>query len=83
MKGKFYARPAAALVFVSLFAAAAAAQTTPQSFGFRPGQSVYIVAFTRALVPVVDVAGGRIELDLPDDFFDRPEGEPEPAAMMN
>ena len=40
------------------------------------------VAFTRALVPVVDVAGGRIQLDLPDDFFDRPEGEPEPAAHV-
>jgi len=41
------------------------------------------VAFTRALVPLVDIAAGRIELDLPDDFFDRPEGEPEPAAVMN
>lgn len=44
-------------------------------------QGAFDVAFTRALVPVVDVAGGRIELDLPDDFFDRPEGEPEPAAQ--
>lgn len=46
-------------------------------------QGSFDVAFTRALVPLVDVAAGRIELDLPDDFFDRPEGEPEPAAVMN
>jgi hypothetical protein len=56
MSRKFYARPAAAaVVFVFLLAAArsAEAQTTPpQSFGFRQGQSVYIVAFTRTLITV-------------------------------
>lgn len=46
-------------------------------------QGAFDVAFTRALVPVVDVAGGRIELDLPTDFFVNPEGEPEPATVMN
>jgi 16S rRNA processing protein RimM len=40
-------------------------------------KGAFDVAFTRALVPVVDVAGGRVALDLPDGFFDRPEGEPE------
>jgi hypothetical protein len=53
MNRKFYARPAAALVFVFLFTAAATAQTpTRQPFSLRPGQSVYIVAYTRALVTV-------------------------------
>lgn len=46
-------------------------------------RGAFDVAFTRALVPVVDVAGGWIELDLPEDFFDNPEGEPEPAAVVN
>lgn len=40
-------------------------------------EGAFDVAFTRALVPVVDVAGGRVGLDLPDGFFDRPEGGPE------
>ena len=68
MRGKFYARPAAALAFVFLLAAAAAAQTTPQPFSFRPGQSVYIVAFTRALITVgADSEGNG---GYPKDFFD-------------
>ena len=51
---KFYARPAAALAFVLLLAAArpSEAQTAPQPFSFRQGQSVYIVAFTRTLITV-------------------------------
>jgi 16S rRNA processing protein RimM len=40
-------------------------------------KGAFDVAFTRALVPVVDVAARRVGLDLPDGFFDRPEGEPE------
>jgi 16S rRNA processing protein RimM len=40
-------------------------------------KGAFDVAFTRALVPVVDVANRRVGLDLPDGFFDRPEGEPE------
>lgn len=40
-------------------------------------KGAFNVAFTRALVPVVDLANGRITLDLPDDFFERPEGAPE------
>jgi hypothetical protein len=54
MSRKFYARPAAALAFVFLLSAgrAAEAQKAPQSFGFRQGQSVYIVAFTRTVVTV-------------------------------
>src|SRR5215210_2036806 len=67
---KFYARPSAALAFVFLLAAAAAAQTpTPQQpFPLRPGQTVYIVAFTRSLVTVgadPDGNGGHLK-----DYFD-------------
>ena len=70
MSRKFHARPAAALAFVFLLAAAAAAQTaTPQQpFGFRRGQSVYIVAFTRAIITVgTDPEGNGGH---PKDFFD-------------
>ena len=54
MSRKFYARPAAALAFVFLLTAARAAeaQSVPQSFSFRQGQSMYIVAFTRTLITV-------------------------------
>ncbi|HEX6183361.1 MAG TPA: hypothetical protein VFZ44_05570 [Pyrinomonadaceae bacterium] len=54
MSRKFFARPAAALAFVLLLTAARAAeaQTAPQPFSFRQGQSMYIVAFTRTLITV-------------------------------
>jgi hypothetical protein len=69
MVRKFYARPLAALAFVFLLAAAAAAQTpTQQPFSLRPGQSVYIVAFTRTLITVgtdSEGMGGQ-----PKDYFD-------------
>jgi hypothetical protein len=78
MKGKFYARPAAALAFVLLLAAAAEAQAPAlsQPFGLRQGQSVYIVAFTRALVTVgADAEGGG---GYQKDFFDfQPDVEKE------
>jgi hypothetical protein len=74
---KFYARPAAALAFVLLLAAAQAApaQTdaqaptpTRQPFSFRQGQTVYIVAFTRALITVgADAEGNGGQ---PRDYFD-------------
>jgi 16S rRNA processing protein RimM len=44
-------------------------------------KGAFDVAFTRALVPVVDVKAGRLQLDLPDGFFDRPEGEPEDPVL--
>jgi hypothetical protein len=69
MSGKFYARPAAALAFVCLLLAAAAAQTpTRQPSNLRQGQSVYIVAFTRTLITVgtdSEGSGGQ-----PKDYFD-------------
>jgi hypothetical protein len=75
MSGKFYARPLAALAFVCLLLAAgtAVAQSparspTQQPFGLRQGQSVYIVAYTRALITVGaddEGSGGR-----PQDYFD-------------
>jgi len=70
MSRKCYVRPSAALAFVFLFAVAAAAQTpTPQQpFGFRQGQSVYIVAFTRALITVGTDSEGNG--GYPKDFFD-------------
>lgn len=46
-------------------------------------QGAFDVAFTRALVPVVDVAGGRVGLDLPESFFEKPEGEPERDDAMS
>lgn len=68
---KFYARPSAALAFVFLLAAAAAAQTPtpqPQPFNFRQGQSVYIVAFTRAIITVGTDSEGNG--GYPKDYFD-------------
>ena len=72
MSRKFYARPAAAFVFVLLLAGAAGAQAPAQQprppFGFRQGQSVYIVAFTRSLITVgadAEGHGGQ-----PRDYFD-------------
>jgi 16S rRNA processing protein RimM len=44
-------------------------------------KGAFDVAFTRALVPVVDLAERRLQLDLPDGFFDRPEGEPEDVVL--
>ena len=70
MSRKFYARlaPALAFVFVLAAARAAEAQTAPQPFSFRQGQSVYIVAFTRALVTVgADSEGNG---GYTKDFFD-------------
>jgi len=44
-------------------------------------RGAFDVAFTKALVPMVDLVGGKIVLDLPDGFFDRPEGEPEDIVV--
>ncbi|HEX8352613.1 MAG TPA: hypothetical protein VF611_06935 [Pyrinomonadaceae bacterium] len=70
MSRKFYARPAAAAAFVFLLAAARAAeaQAVPQSFNFRQGQSMYIVAFTRTLVTVGADAEGNGGIHR--DYFD-------------
>jgi 16S rRNA processing protein RimM len=37
----------------------------------------FVVPFTKAFVPVVDVAAGKVQLNLPEDFFEIPEGEAE------
>lgn len=42
----------------------------------------FVVPFAKAFVPVVDVAGGRVTLDLPADFFDVPENDEAEAAML-
>ncbi|WP_119301659.1 ribosome maturation factor RimM [Dongia deserti] len=42
----------------------------------------FVVPFTKAFVPVVDIKGGRVVLDLPADFFEVPEHEEEEAAEL-
>lgn len=42
----------------------------------------FVVPFTKAFVPVVDVKGGRVVLDLPADFFEVPEQEEAEAAEL-
>lgn len=42
----------------------------------------FVVPFTKAFVPVVDIAGGRVVLDLPKDFFEVPESDEAEAAML-
>ena len=37
----------------------------------------FVVPFTKAFVPTVDVAAGKLVLNLPADFFEVPEQEPE------
>jgi 16S rRNA processing protein RimM len=41
----------------------------------REGGQPVLVPFTRAAVPVVDVAGGKVVLDPPDGLFDPPRRE--------
>jgi 16S rRNA processing protein RimM len=42
----------------------------------------FAVPFAKAFVPVVDIAGGRVVLDLPADFFDVPENDEAEAAEL-
>jgi 16S rRNA processing protein RimM len=42
----------------------------------------FVVPFAKAFVPVVDVKGGRVVLDLPADFFEAPESEEAEAAEL-
>jgi len=42
----------------------------------------FVVPFNKAFVPVVDVAGGRVVLDLPANFFEVPNGDEEEEAML-
>ena len=41
----------------------------------RPGRTSVLVPFSRAVVPTVDIAGGRLVIDPPDGLLDEP-GEP-------
>jgi hypothetical protein len=71
MSRKFYARPSAALAFVLLLLAARAVEAQSParpSFSFRPGQSIYIVAFTRAIITVGTDSEGNG--GYPKDYFD-------------
>ena len=42
----------------------------------------FVVPFTKAFVPTVDVKGGRVVLDLPADFFEVPEQDEAEAAEL-
>jgi 16S rRNA processing protein RimM len=42
----------------------------------------FSVPFAKAFVPVVDVKGGRVVLDLPADFFEVPAQDEEEAAQL-
>jgi 16S rRNA processing protein RimM len=42
----------------------------------------FVVPFTKAFVPTVDVKGGRVVLDLPANFFEVPNGDEEEEAML-
>lgn len=42
----------------------------------------FVVPFAKAFVPVVDVKGSRVVLDLPADFFEVPAQEEEEAAEL-
>lgn len=42
----------------------------------------FVVPFAKAFVPVVDVKGGRVVLDLPADFFEEPAQEEAEAAEL-
>jgi 16S rRNA processing protein RimM len=41
----------------------------------RDAAAPVLVPFTRAAVPIVDIAGGRVVIDPPDGLFDPPRGE--------
>jgi 16S rRNA processing protein RimM len=42
----------------------------------------FVVPFAKAFVPVVDLKGGRVVLDLPADFFEVPENDEAEAAEL-
>jgi 16S rRNA processing protein RimM len=46
------------------------------------GGEGFVVPFAKAFVPVVDVKGRRVVLDLPADFFEVPAQEEEEAAEL-
>lgn len=43
----------------------------------KGAKAAILVPFTMDMVPTVDIKGGFVELDLPDDFFELPEREEE------
>lgn len=47
-----------------------------------PSGEGFVVPFTKGFVPMVDVKGGRVVLDLPADFFEVPSSDEEEAAML-
>ena len=50
--------------------------------GQADAEDSFVVPFTKAFVPVVDVAAGKLVLNLPADFFEIPEGEAEAEAEL-
>lgn len=47
----------------------------------RGGKTTLFVPFTKAVVPVVDVKGGRIVVSPPDGLLDDPQAEPKPKRV--
>jgi 16S rRNA processing protein RimM len=68
--GKAYGR----IVSVDNYGAGDLLLIAPEDGGDRDS---FVVPFTKAFVPVVDIATGKVVLNLPADFFEVPEGEAE------
>ena len=66
--------PLGEVIAVHDFGAGDMLEIERENHGSRGGQPV-LVPFTRAVVPVVDLAGHRVVIDPPDGLFDPPRSE--------
>jgi 16S rRNA processing protein RimM len=70
--------PLGTVIAVHDFGAGDVIEIAREGHGSRGGQPV-LVPFTRAAVPVVDIAGGRVVIDPPDGLLDAPRRRKVPA----